>query len=691
MKNMKKWIPRFLIALLYPLALFYFEAVFRLSLGQELWKQGTLYMLLFTVVFGGVVWFLATVSKRKWVNCIVTQIYLIAAALPFIIEYFIFRKFKVLYDLNTTLGGAGDALGGFQEDVWLMVFSADGMIHILLFLLPAILFAILGWRFAAPRKARATGRIAMLAAVLWAFALGGIGVNRNEQLRLITQEEYSFQSVVGELGLMTGLGMDAKQMIAPSSAQGDFKHNATIPVITIPPTTEIIEQTTGVDPDAQTTTPPETTPEITEPPVVYTPNVMDIDFSSLKGGGYYAQLNEYVASQTPTMKNEYTGLFAGKNLIFITAEAFTAEVIDPELTPTLYRLAYQGIQFPDFYQPDIAGTTGGEYQNIFGLLPTESGMSFKITADYCNYFTMGSQLDRLGYYGKAFHNHDYFFYSRHLTHNNIGYSDGFMGFGNGLEKYITNQWPKSDLEMMQATVPMYIEKQPFNIYYMTVSGHSNYTKYGNCMTKKNWERVEHLDCSDVIKGYLAANLEFEDAMTYLVEQLETAGIADDTVIVIAADHFPYGLDDKTGDSSLRYLSELYGNPINDPFYRDHNRLIIWSGCLEDMEPIVVDSPVSSLDILPTLSNLFGTEFDSRLMVGRDVFSDAPALLFNSGYQWKTEYGMYLNGEFIPADESIELPEGYVETVKNIVYNKIRYCSLLLHVDYFGYLFEKQTP
>lgn len=677
-----------MIALLYPLVLFYFEAVFRLSLGQELWKPGTLFMLLFTVALGGIVWLLATVSKRKWVNSLITQIYLIVAALPFIIEYFIYRKFKVLYDLNTSLGGAKDAVGDFQEDIWAMVFSQDGMIRIILLLLPALLFAIFGWKFAAARKAHRKGRIVMVTAIVAAFAAGVVGVNRNERLRLITQEEYSFQSVVEELGLITGITLDAKQMIAPSGAQGNFEHNATIPVVTIPPTTEALEQTTGFDPDGHTTTPPETTPEITEPPVVYTPNVMDIDFATLEGRGYYAQLNEYVASLTPTMKNAYTGLFEGKNLIFITAEAFTAEVIDPELTPTLYRLANQGIQFLDYYQPSGSGTTGGEYQNVFGLLPTKSGMSFKTTADYCNYFTMGSQLDRLGYYGKAFHNHDYTYYDRHITHNNLGYSDGFMGFGNGLEKYITNQWPKSDLEMMQATVPMYIDKQPFNIYYMTVSGHSRYTRGSNSMTKKNWHRVEHLDCSDVVKGYLAANLELEDAMTYLVEQLELAGIADDTVIVIASDHFPYGLDDNTGDSKLQYLSELYGNKVKDNFYRDHNRLIIWSGCLEDMEPIVVDSPTSSLDILPTLSNLFGTEFDSRLMVGRDVFSDAPAIVFNSSGNWKTEYGTYLNGKFYPADDAMEIPEGYVAGVKAIVNNKIRYCTLLLKVDYFGYLFDE---
>ena len=407
-----------------------------------------------------------------------------------------------------------------------------------------------------------------------------------------------------------------------------------------------------------------------------------------EGSAEIEELDAYVESLTPSKQNEYTGLFKGKNLIMISAEAFSKEVIDEELTPTLYRLATKGINFNDYYQPASAGTTGGEYQNIFSMLPTDGGMSFKNTADNLNYFTMGSQLDRIGYYGKAFHNNSYTYYSRDITHNNLGYSDGFMGYGNGMEEYVQKKWPQSDLEMIAGTLPTYIDKQPFNVYYMSVSGHSDYTKGSNSMTAKNWSRVEHLPYSDDVKGYFAANLEFEDAMAHLVSELEAKGVADDTVICISTDHFPYGLDadGKLGD--MPNLSELYGYNVTDYFERDHSALILWSGCLEDMEPIIVDAPTSSLDIIPTLSNLFGTEFDSRLMVGRDVLSDAPALMFNTNYDWKTEYGKYYSksGEFVPADESIELPEDYVKNIKSVVRNKMRFCAGVLEHDYYRHLF-----
>ena len=264
-----------------------------------------------------------------------------------------------------------------------------------------------------------------------------------------------------------------------------------------------------------------------------------------------------------------------------------------------------------------------------------------------------------------------------------------MGYGNGMEEYVKNVWPQSDAEMFAGTLPTYIDKQPFNVYYMTVSGHSEYTQMGNTMTCRHWDRVKDLPYSYAVRCYLAANLDLEDALTQTLAALEEKGIADDTVICIATDHFPYGLDADGVLGAMPNLSDLYGYRVTTALQRDHSRLIIWSGCLEDMDPIVVSSPTSSMDILPTLSNLFGTEYDSRLFPGRDVLSDTPALVFTPAYDWKTDYGTYYadRGEFVAAP-GVTVPEGYVDRIKTEVRNKIQYCSLALQTDYFRYLFEE---
>jgi arylsulfatase A-like enzyme len=632
-------------------------------------------MVLFSIAFGVVGYLLSTLVRNKQVNYFLNIALLFVTALPFLIEFFIYKQFKTFYDIGSMFSNGADALGGFYKDILRMIFSWDGFTKILLFLLPMVLYAFLGGNLVRHQRSNALCRIGAASAAVIVYMAALFGIMAVPQLDMLQTDQYSFNGSVNGLGLISAFRLDVQNMFKED--EGGFELGETIP--TIP---EIIMPTKPTKPtDPANTDPFSTDPQPTETePIVYTPNIMDLQFDE-SAKGKIKELNAYVQSLTASMKNEYTGIFAGKNLVMITAEAFAEEAIDPFLTPTLYRLANSGIQFTDYYQTADSGTTGGEYLHLFGMLPTAGGKSVKNTQDHVNYFTMGSQLNRLGYYGQAFHNNSYTYYDRHKTHVNLGYSAGFMGYGNGMEEFVRKQWPQSDLEMIKGTLPLYIDQQPFNVYYMTVSGHSNYTKSGNTIVKQNWDRVQHLPYSDEVKGYYAAQLGLEDMLAHLVEQLELAGIADDTVIVLTTDHYPYGLDEP-------YLEELYGFDVKNKFDRDHNRLIIWSGCLEDREPIVVDEPTGVLDILPTLSNLFGTEFDSRLFPGRDVFSDAPVLVFNMSYDWKTEYGTYIasKNKFYPVSDDLVIPDSYVSAIKQIVKNKVRYCELVLDSDYFRSLF-----
>ena len=131
------------------------------------------------------------------------------------------------------------------------------------------------------------------------------------------------------------------------------------------------------------------------------------------------------------------------------------------------------------------------------------------------------------------------------------------------------------------------------------------------------------------------------------------------------------------------LAELFGASPSSRFVRDSNALIIWSGCLEDMD-IVVDEPVYSLDILPTLSNLFGVEYDSRLMPGRDVFSDTAPLVFWPDYSWITDKGVFDSSTWtFTANEGVEVDEDYVDTISAAVRNKITYSRAVQQNNYFN--------
>ena len=672
------------------IAIFFDELVFKFSTTVRPAGFNLLVILLYSAALGMIFWLLASIAKTRRTNRKIKKIILLIIPLLFCIEYFIYRQFKVYYDLHTIFNGAGHMLTGFMKETLRLVFSLAGLWHIFLFYLPTILYFLFGHRVDACKAPRRGLRLGLAIQMIILLAANLLLIRIVPVYHNAYSVRYNFQTAVENFGLMPGVRLDIKNNLFGSKKVG-FETEQTDEESDEAEAPEQTEQTGGSDatPAAQ----PGSHTGIAKPtaPKSYGYNKLDIDFKALaeETSGTAADMDEYVASLKPTKQNEYTGIFKGKNLIMITAEAFSAEVIDPELTPTLYRLATKGINFTDYTQSATAGTTGGEYANIFGMLPADGGSSMNDTVGHNNYYTMGSQLNRLGYYGKAYHNNTYTYYDRDVTHVNLGYSDGYMGYGNGAEEFITSQWPESDLEMFQGTVPTYIDKEHFNIYYMTVSGHNNYGPDENAMTKKHWDQVKDLPYeSDDVKGYIGCNLELEDALTYLVDELEKKGIADDTVICMGADHFPYGLDHDGSLGDMPLLSELYGFNVTNYFERDHNRLIIWSGCLEDKAPIVVNDPVSSVDIVPTLSNLFGLEFDSRLLPGRDVFSDSDPLVWTLFYDWKTNLGTYIAAEntFTPVSEDVEIPEDYVDKINTIVSNKISYCKGYLNCDYFGHVF-----
>ena len=592
----------------------------------------------------------------------------------FAVEYFVYRQFKVFYDPVTVAAGASDVAGQFAGAAWNMIVTPSGLAHIALFLLPAALYGLLLVQnktlFAVKesRASRARYALEALAAYLVALAI----ILTQPALSDLYTARYSFQGAVPRFGLLTSMRKDLQSQLVGS------------------PSFELASDNEQSAQDEQS--PADEEPQEDKASVA-TPAVLDIDFAALAeatDNATWADLDRYVESRTPSKTNPYTGLFEGYNLIFISAEAFTAEAIRPDVTPTLYKMWKHGIRLTDYYQFDTAGTTGGECANLFGLLATEGGSSVRGTTDHNNYLTLGNLLNQRGYNGWAFHNNTYTYYGRDATHNNLGYNNGYMGYGNGMEQWVEWQWPQSDLEMITATFDnLYGKAAPFNVYYMSVSGHSNYDPWDNAMAQKNWDVVADLPYSDRVKGYLAANVELDRAMEKLLKRLKKQRIYRKTVIVISSDHFPYGLDDDAPIGQLPYLSELYGFEITDIFQRDHNAPIIWCGSLpKEGIRLTVNEPTMSIDLLPTLCNLFGLPWDSRLLPGRDVLDpDTSGIAFNLNYDWRTSLGTYWagSGTFV-ANEGADVPEGYVDAKNAEVANKIAYCHGVLTSDYYRHVF-----
>ena len=410
-------------------------------------------------------------------------------------------------------------------------------------------------------------------------------------------------------------------------------------------------------------------------------NILDIDFNNLaenESNETIKDIHLYMANSEPTDKNEYTAMFAGKNLIVIVAEAFSPIAINEEYTPTLYKLYNEGFRFTNFYTPIYyVSTSDGEYVSLTSLLPKESVWSFTKSANNYLPYTYGNLFKNLDYTTYAFHNGKYKYYNRNLSHPNMGYT--YKACGNGLEnKMKCNIWPQSDLEMIDATFDYYSDSEHFMTYYMSISGHLEYNFYGNNMAYKNRNLVKNMEASTAIKAYIATQIELDKAVESLIQKLDDKGILDDTVIVISADHYPYGL---TNDE----ISEVMD--IQDEKFDIHkNNLIIWNS--EINEPIIIDKYAMSLDILPTVLNLFGIEFDSRLLMGRDILSSNDGLVIFSDRSWITKYGKYdaKNNIFTPLTKE-KLADNYVEEINTIVYNKYVISKNILESNYYKYVFK----
>lgn len=406
-------------------------------------------------------------------------------------------------------------------------------------------------------------------------------------------------------------------------------------------------------------------------------NVYNIDFDKLISettDNNLINMHKFFQSVEPTEKNKYTGMFKGKNLIFITAEAFDTIAIDKNITPTLYKMATNSFIFNNYYQPLYpVSTSDGEYMNLMSLIPKEGVWSFKATSKLSMPFGLGNVFKKEGYNAYAFHNHTYKYYSREKSHTNIGFK--YIGCGNGLERKMNcKHWPNSDAEMMDATFDYYLkDNKPFVTYYMTVSGHLNYNFYGNNMASRNKKAVKNLKYSTAVKAYYATQIELDKAMSKLLNKLEEKNLLNDTLIVIAPDHYPYGL--KTSE-----MNEVSKIDRSDKFENYHTSLIIYNPTIEKTE---VNKVVSGIDILPTVLNLFGMDYDSRLLMGKDIFSETEGLAILSDRSWVSDKGKYnsVSKEFI-SNTNEEVSKEYIEKINTEVYQKFSMSSLILDNDYY---------
>ena len=644
-----------------PVSIFYMELLLKFWCFGALTVRGAIFTLLFSLAAGCLLTALTAIGKQF--HSLAFGVILLVLPLLYGVQavyYHIFKTFLVLY----SIGGAGNAIGSFWREALTGIWQSLPAVLPLFF--PGALWLIFRKRLSPrrlfPRTKWRLGAVfvlVQLSAVL--SVLGSTGGVMSP--RYLYFDTYVPEHTVRYFGAVTNLRLDIQNLLFPKSGgQGQETPEPASP---------------SPSPDA--TGQPEGSAAPTETPVAYAPNVLEIDWEDLianEANATVKEMHQYFSQVEPTLENEYTGMFAGKNLIWIVAEGFSTWAMDEELTPTLWKLSHSGFVFENFYNPLwYVSTSDGEFTTLFSLLPRSGVWSMSRSSSCTLPFVMGNLMGSAGYNCFAFHDGSLSYYDRDKSLPNMGYD--FKADGAGLD--LSSAWPTSDLEMMEQSIPMYIEEEPFHTYYLTISGHMNYNFYGNNMAAKHEEEVAELPYSDAARAYVACNMELDLAMEELLNELEAAGILEDTVIVLSGDHYPYGLTQSE-------IEELNGGPVEQNFELCRSTLILYNAGME--ETVTVDKYCCAMDILPTLCNLFGLDYDSRLLVGRDIFSDAGSRIIFGNRSFITDEGRYdASTDTFTRNEDSTLTEAeanaYAAETLEEVGLLFQYSANIIDLDYYG--------
>ena len=373
-------------------------------------------------------------------------------------------------------------------------------------------------------------------------------------------------------------------------------------------------------------------------------------------------------------ENAYTGKFKGKNLIFLQLEGMDTWMLTKKTTPNLYNLRKHSIDFSNHYSIYTGGgsTFNSEFAVNTGFTTPisyiENVYSFsKNTFPY----TMARLFKEQNYSVNAFHMNKGEFYSRDINYKSWGY-DNYYGLQD-IQKYNDERYVLDRELILNKTFYNKIFKQQGNFvnYIITYSPHTPFTtekevgkilaeeKYG----KGNVPKLSEEDCAKM------AASETDNMVGLLIQALKDNGLYDNTVIVAYADHYLYTLDDK---SILDKYKETSNNLIN------HTPFFIWSSDLGQLTSI---SKVNmQMDILPTVLNLFGIDYNSNNYIGHDILSnDFKGYAFFSDYSWY-DGKVYVENQQITNGKKMSTNK--LDSMNNLISNVIKKNDLTLKYDYF---------
>ena len=622
---------------IYYFYLLFLEIVFRI-VGIGSVSFNIIYTFIYLVPISFILVFLNRIFYKY--GSVVNKIILFLVSIYFSLEIVFKKIFNVYFSIRSA-GLAGN-VGSFIGETFKYIFN--NFLYIVLMFIPFILVCVFG-KYIKFNKISKKSFFVFLILIYNGFTIYGITTNYNSDIKSLYFNVDNDNLYKEYVGVIPTLCLDFKRSIfgIDESVLSVYKE------------------------------------EVKE--VKYDKNIIDIDFDSLienENDDMLVSMHNYFKGEMGTYKNKYTEYFKDKNLILFMAESFNSIAVREDVTPTLYKLVNSGFIIKNYYSPVILSTIGGEYQELTGLYPSLDILS-RVWRNGKNSYNwgIGNRFKDLGYSVYAYHNNQYNFQNRNNYLNALGFSN-YTGCGNGLEKKINCKvWPQSDVEMIDSTFDDYINEDKFLVYYATVSGHMDYN-WGNYIANKNRDLVSGLNYSLESSAYLATQIELDKALESLINKLSKSGKLDDTVIALVGDHYPYALD-------ISNINELSSYERDSTFLINKSNFILWNN---KMKSVNVDKVGSQIDVIPTIYNLFGVKYDSRLFAGKDILSNTEGLAIFNNQSWVTDKGSYnsVTKEFVSTGDDVS--QEYIDNINNIVKNKVSMSKNLMKYNYYDYVTKK---
>ena len=386
-----------------------------------------------------------------------------------------------------------------------------------------------------------------------------------------------------------------------------------------------------------------------------------------------AELDDYYASHPKEAADTLmTGAFAGKNLILIMMESVDDWLVTPEHMPNLYRLEQEGVYFRNYYAPIFlaAATFNSEFTANTGMIAPEYQVRNSYYTEHALPYSLANLFRDAGYRARSYHAANPNIYNRGQIHLNFGY-ESYNDYGDlGMDDYML------DSQLLRG-YDQIVSDEPFFSFIITYSGHGPYTTEQQNISEPHLDRARAvIDYSTVPYTTEAQKEEYTRAVAQAMEtdafigglrkQLEADGHAEDTVLMLFTDHYCKYFSDAELISAIK--GEIDRNMLsNVPF-------VIWT---EGITPQVSEKYVSTMDIAPTIVDLFSLDADLRYYIGNDMFGPDGGVVYFRNYAWY-DGKTYDTGNDASTNPAVLAMREQVREQIDVSQDTFRY-------DYFAYL------